>query len=69
MDELLKKTIPELIKTLADKREALRAWRFGITGSKVKNMKEGRSMRRKLPECSRRYKFKVQKAKRKNKIR
>jgi ribosomal protein L29 len=48
MDEFLKKTIAELSKTVADKREALRVWRFGITGSKVKNMKEGRAMRKEI---------------------
>ena len=41
MDELFKKSIAELTKDLADKRESLRGWRFGLTGSKVKNMKEG----------------------------
>ncbi len=39
--ELMKQTTAELSKLLADKREALRAWRFGLTGSKSKNMKEG----------------------------
>ncbi|HUD04301.1 MAG TPA: 50S ribosomal protein L29 [Candidatus Paceibacterota bacterium] len=48
MDELIKKTIAELTKAVADKREALRVWRFGITGSKVKNMKEGRAMRKEI---------------------
>ena len=46
MEELIKKSIVELNKDLADKREALRAWRFGLTGSKVKNMKEGGTMRK-----------------------
>ena len=46
MDELLKKSIAELTKDLADKREGLRAWRFGLTGSKVKNMKEGSVMKK-----------------------
>ena len=41
MTELMKQTPAELGKLLADKREALRAWRFGLVGSKSKNMKEG----------------------------
>ena len=36
----------DLIKLLADKREALRAFRFGISGSKLKNVKEGRTIRK-----------------------
>lgn len=41
MNDILKQNTAELSKLLADKRESLRAWRFGLTGSKVKNMKEG----------------------------
>ena len=46
MDELMKQTTPELSKLLVDKKESLRAWRFGLTGSKVKNMKEGQATRK-----------------------
>lgn len=46
MNELIKQTTPELEKTLADKRESLRAWRFGLTGSKVKNIKEGNATKK-----------------------
>jgi ribosomal protein L29 len=35
----------ELAKTLRDKREALRNFRFAISGSKLKNVKEGRTIR------------------------
>lgn len=31
----------ELIKALAEKREVLRNFRFGIAGSKTRNVKEG----------------------------
>jgi len=46
MDELMKKTTAELSKLLADKKESLRAWRFGLVGSKSKNMKEGMATRK-----------------------
>jgi len=46
MKELLKKTKADIAKDLRDKEEALRAWRFALSGAKVKNMKEGRAMRK-----------------------
>jgi len=36
----------DLGKFLSEKREALRVFRFGISGSKVKNMKEGMTIRK-----------------------
>jgi ribosomal protein L29 len=48
MKELLKKTDAELTKLVLEKREALRAFRFGISGSKVKNIKEGRTIRKEI---------------------
>ncbi len=36
----------ELHKTLKEKREALRVFRFGISGSKLKNVKEGKGIRK-----------------------
>jgi ribosomal protein L29 len=41
MKEFQDKTKKEIEKMLKDKREALRAFKFGISGSKVKNIKEG----------------------------
>ncbi len=41
MKNLDKKTEKELQKTLEEKRAELRAFRFGISGSKIKNVKEG----------------------------
>ncbi len=38
----------ELVKALMDKREALRAFRFGEAGSKTRNVKEGASVRREI---------------------
>lgn len=40
------KTIPELTKLVLEKREALRAFHFGNAGSKSKNVKEGRTIRK-----------------------
>ena len=44
--EIAKKSPNELIKELSEKREALRVFRFGISGSKVKNMKEGKNIKK-----------------------
>ncbi len=35
----------DLRKELAEKQEALRVFRFGAAGSRVKNVKEGRDLR------------------------
>jgi len=48
MKDLIKKTKAELETTLSDKRESLRKFRFGISGSKVKNTKEGRNLRKEI---------------------
>lgn len=40
------KTAEELAKLLAEKREALREFRFGTSGAKTKNVLEGRNLRR-----------------------
>lgn len=45
MKELKNKNEKELEKMLNDKREALRSFRFGMSGSKLKNVKEGRNLR------------------------
>jgi ribosomal protein L29 len=38
----------ELQKTLADKREALRSFRFGAAGSRSRNVREGRELRKEI---------------------
>lgn len=38
----------DLLKTLAEKREAVRNFRFGMGGSKLKNVKEGRGVRKEI---------------------
>ena len=46
MEDLKKKNSDELTKNLVQKREELRLFRFGIAGSKTRNIKEGRDIRR-----------------------
>ena len=46
MKDLINKNTTELQKMLALKQEAFRAFRFGIVGSKTKNVREGRDIRR-----------------------
>ncbi|TSC66994.1 MAG: hypothetical protein CEO19_404 [Parcubacteria group bacterium Gr01-1014_73] len=48
MLNLTEKTVPELEHLLAEKREALRKFRFGIAGSKSRNVKEGRNTRKEI---------------------
>ena len=50
MNEFTKKEIPELQKTLADKREGLRVFRFGGAGSRSRNVREGRTLRREIAQ-------------------
>jgi ribosomal protein L29 len=46
MKDLKIKTAPDLAKLLSEKREALRIFRFGSAGSKSKNVKEGKGVRK-----------------------
>jgi ribosomal protein L29 len=41
-------SIQEMQKEVAAKREALRAFRFGNAGSRSKNVKEGRNLRKEI---------------------
>jgi ribosomal protein L29 len=50
MKALKDKTEQELTKLLADKREALRTYRFNMAGTKAKNLKEGRTLRREIAQ-------------------
>ncbi len=47
-ETLKNKTDKDLIKKLEDKRKQLRAFRFGVEGSKTKNIREGRNTRREI---------------------
>jgi ribosomal protein L29 len=44
--ELAKKNTAELIKTLSEKRVALRDFRFSVSGSNVRNVKEGNVLKK-----------------------
>ena len=46
MEELNKKTENELKHTLKEKQEALRVFRFAMSGSKTKNLKEGMNLKK-----------------------
>jgi len=44
--ELPKKSISDLYKTLEEKRNALRTFRFEMAGSRTRNVKEGRAAKK-----------------------
>lgn len=46
--EYAKETIESLTKMIADKREALRVFRFEGEGSRRRNVREGRTIRREI---------------------
>jgi ribosomal protein L29 len=50
MKELINKTEKELAQLLKDKREALRTFRFAMAGSKTKNLREGRGLRKEIAQ-------------------
>ncbi|MBI5644929.1 50S ribosomal protein L29 [Candidatus Kaiserbacteria bacterium] len=43
-------TVEDLHKALGDKREGLRAFRFGAAGSRSRNVREGRTLRREIAQ-------------------
>lgn len=46
MSEFKDKNEKDLMKLLAEKAEAMKNFRFGIAGSKVRNVREGRGLRK-----------------------
>lgn len=48
MTDLKTQSIENLQKDIADKREALRVFRFGGSGSRARNVREGRNLRREI---------------------
>ena len=48
MAEFKDMSAEEVHKQIADKREALRAFRFGGAGSRAKNVREGRNLRKEI---------------------
>jgi len=45
MNDLVKKKDADLDKLLKEKRESFRSFRFGMTGTKTRNVKEGKALR------------------------
>jgi ribosomal protein L29 len=50
MSEFKGKTEKDLKKLLADKRKTLQTFRFNISGSKTRNVKEGRGIRKEIAQ-------------------
>ncbi|MEY4747621.1 MAG: hypothetical protein RLZZ416_670 [Candidatus Parcubacteria bacterium] len=50
MNDFSKQDIPELRKLVADKREALRVSRFGGAGTRARNTREGRNLRKEIAQ-------------------
>lgn len=48
MADLKKHSVEDLQKEIADKREALRVFRFGGAGSRSRNVKEGRTIKKEI---------------------
>lgn len=48
--ELRKKTNIELTNLLTEKRSSLSRFRFDIAGSKIKNVKEGKNLKREIAQ-------------------
>lgn len=46
MADLKKYSVQDLQKEIAEKREALRLFRFGEAGSRSRNVREGRTLRK-----------------------
>lgn len=46
MADITKHTLEDLHKEITEKREALRAFRFGSAGSRTRNTREGRNLRK-----------------------
>jgi ribosomal protein L29 len=50
MTDFSKQDIPELKKVLADKRESLRVHRFEGAGSRTRNVRAGRTLRKEIAQ-------------------
>lgn len=48
--EIQKKSEADIRKLITQKREALRAFRFGEAGSRTRNVREGRTLRREVAQ-------------------
>jgi|FrelakmetLWP11LW_1041352.scaffolds.fasta_scaffold163191_2 ribosomal protein L29 len=50
MKELIKKTEKELKQLLTEKKDALRVFNFALSGSKTKNLKEGKNIKKEIAQ-------------------
>ena len=50
MSDFNTKTTEELNKLLGEKRKALQTFRFNMSGSKTKNVKEGKGLRKEIAQ-------------------
>lgn len=50
MKDITGKTEKDLQVMLAQKQDALRVFRFGISGTKIRNVKEGRSIKKAIAQ-------------------
>jgi len=48
MEDIKNKTEKELTQMLKDKKEALRVFRFALSGGKTKNIKEGQNLKKEI---------------------
>ena len=48
MADLKQQSVEQLDSTVAEKREALRVFRFGGAGSRSRNVREGRDLRKEI---------------------
>ncbi len=46
MKDIKEKKDTDLFKLLSEKEDALRVFRFGVSGSKTRNVREGRAIRK-----------------------
>ena len=51
MADLTKQDVAELQKLVSDKREALRVFRFGGAGSRTRDVRAGRTLRREIAQA------------------
>jgi ribosomal protein L29 len=48
MSDIKKQSVEDLHKSLLEKRESLRTFRFGGAGSRTRNVREGRTLRKEI---------------------
>lgn len=51
MADIKNQDVAELQKVVADKREALRVFRFGGAGSRTRDVRQGRTLRREIAQA------------------